>query len=91
MNPSRADDHVVDELLLFDMAAVASDQLHPRPRQGDLENAGVGGIGQVRAHDLAQLRRQRQLGLAVDQQDIAEAAHGRVSRLSSAPATTSPG
>ena len=52
----RSEDHVVDELLVLDVAAVAADQLHPRPRQRDLEDAGVGGVGQVEAHDLAELR-----------------------------------
>ena len=51
----RSEDHVVDELLVLDAATVAADQLHPRSRQRDPEDAGVGGVGQVEAHDLAQL------------------------------------
>ena len=53
----RREDHVVDELLVLDVAAVAADELHPRARQLDLEHAGVGGVRQVEAHDLAALAR----------------------------------
>ncbi len=35
------------------VAAVAADELHPRARQRHVEDARVGGVGQVEAHDLA--------------------------------------
>ena len=74
-------DDVLDEPLVLDMPAVAADQLHACARQSDLEDAGVGGIGQVEADDLVSSRSEGELGLAVDQQDIAEAAHRGIVRL----------
>ena len=80
----RSQDHVVDELLVLDVAAVAADELHPRARQRDLEHPRVGGVGQVQAHHLAASRGQREIRLTADQQHVTEAAHGRVGRLGSA-------
>ena len=79
-----SEDHVVDELLVLDVAAVAADELHPRARQLDLEHPRVRGVGQVEADHLAELRGQREIRLAADQQHVAEAAHRRVGRLGAA-------
>ena len=46
-------------------------ELHARSGQGDLEDAGVGGVRQIQAHDLAGLGGQREFGLPGDQQDVA--------------------
>ena len=80
----RSEDHVLDELLVLDAAAVAADELHPGPGQRDLEHARVGGVGQVDAHHLAPLGGQPELRLAGDQQRVAEAAHRRVVGLQAA-------
>ena len=75
---------VVDEPLVLDAAAVAADELHPRTGQRDSEHAGVGGVRQIEAHDLAELSAQGEIGLAAHQQHVAEAAHRRVRRLGAA-------
>ena len=80
----RRDDHLLDELLVLDMAAVAADELHPSSWERDLEDPGVGGVGQVEAHHLAELRAQREIGLAARQEHLAEAPHRRMSRLGAA-------
>ena len=80
----RRQDHRVDELLALVAAAVAADELHPRARQCDVEHARVRGVGQVEANDLAALRAQREVGLAADEQHVAEPPHRRVGRLGAA-------
>ena len=80
----RSEDHVVDELLVLDVAAVAADELHPHARQLDLEHPRVGRVGQIEAHHLAELRCQREIRLTADQQHVAEPAHRRVGRLGAA-------
>ena len=83
--PLRRRQHdMLDELLVLNPTAVPADQLHPRARQGDVEDAGVGGVGQPQPHDLARREGKTQVGVAGDQQPVAEAAHGRVARLSGA-------
>ena len=77
----RRQHDVLDELLALAAPAVAADELHARSGQRDLEHAGVGGVRQVQAHDLAGLGGQRELGLPGDQQDVAEAPHRGVGRL----------
>ena len=71
----------LDELLALDTAAVAADELQPRPRQRDVEDARVGGVREVEANDLALLRGERRFRLAADEQDVAVAAHRRERRL----------
>jgi hypothetical protein len=51
-----SDDYVFDELLVLHMAAVAADQLHPGSRHSHPEDTGVGGVSEVEADDLAELR-----------------------------------
>ena len=80
----RGEDHRVDEGLALVAAAVAADELHTRAGQRDVEDTRVGGVGQVEADDLATLRAQREVGLAADEHDVAEAAHRRVGRLGAA-------
>ncbi len=75
------EDHRVDELLALVAAAIAADELDSRARQGDVEHTRVRSVGQVEANDLAELSRQRQVGLTADEQDIAEPPHCRVRRL----------
>ena len=77
----RRQDHRLDELLVLVAAAVAADELHPGARQRDVEDAGVGGVGQVEADDLAALRAERRFGLAADEQHVAEPPHRHVGRL----------
>ena len=71
----------VDELLALVVAAVAADPLHPCAGDSDVEDARVGGVRQVQAHDFSLLCAQRQVGFSVEEQDVAEAAHGDVVRL----------
>ena len=78
------ENHLVDELLVLDVPAVAANQLHPCPRQRDLEGARVRGVRQVEADDLTEPRVQRQVSLAVDQEQLAEAPHGHIVGLRSA-------
>jgi hypothetical protein len=66
---------------MLDPAAVTTDQLQPRPHQPQVEHPGVGGIGQPPPHHLPHLGRQPQLRLPADQQQVAEAAHGRIAGL----------
>ena len=77
----RRQHDVLDELLALAAPAVAADELHARSGQRDLEHAGVGGVRQIQAHDLAGLGGQREFGLPGDQQDVAEAPHRGVGRL----------
>jgi hypothetical protein len=63
------------------VSAVAADQLHKCARQRNLENARVRGVGHVEADHLPGLRAKQEIGLAVDEQHIPEAAHRRVGRL----------
>ena len=80
----RRENHVLDELLVLDMAAVAAHELHPRPRERNLEHSCVGGVRQVEPDNLAEPRVQGEIGLTAHQQHIAEAAHRRVVRLGAA-------
>ena len=50
------------------------------PGIADVEDAGVGGVGQVEADDLPSCA-SSVARLAVDEQDVAEPAHRRVGRL----------
>jgi hypothetical protein len=60
-------DDLFDELLVLHPPAVAADELHPCAGQRDLEHPGVGGVGQVDAHDLALVGGELELRLAGDQ------------------------
>ena len=77
----RCEHDRLDELLALDTAAVAADELQPRPRQRDVEDARVGGVREVEANDLALLHGERRFRLAADEQDVAVAAHRRERRL----------
>ena len=84
--PLRRRQHdVLDELLALDAAAVAADELHPRPGQRDLEHARVGGVGQV---DSARPRPacavSASSGSPATSSDVAEATHRRVRGLRAA-------
>ena len=48
----RREDHRLDELLVLAAAAVAADDLHPCVGDGEVEDAGVGGVGEVEADHL---------------------------------------
>ena len=72
---------LVDELLALVVAGVGADQLHLRARQRHVEDARVGGVGEVEAHDLAALGLERKVRLAGDEHHVAEAAHRDVRRL----------
>jgi hypothetical protein len=63
------------------VAGVGADQLHLRARQRHVEDARVGGVGEVEAHDLAALGLEREVGFARDEHHVAEPAHGDVRRL----------
>ena len=80
----RRQDRLLDDLLALAAAAVAADELHARPGQLDLEDARVGGVGQIQAHHLALPRLERELGLSGDEQHVAEAAHRGVRGLRTA-------
>ncbi len=80
----RRQDHRVDELLALAAAAVSADELDPRSWQRNVEHARVRGVGQVEANDLPGARDQREVGLAPDQDDVAEPPHGRVVGLGAA-------
>jgi hypothetical protein len=73
--------HLVDELLVLDAAAVAADQLQSRPGHGHVEHPAVGGVGQPQPHHLPRPGRQAQICVATGQEDVAVAAHGRVAGL----------
>ena len=79
-----SEDDRVDELLALVAAAVPAHELHSRARQRDVEDARVRGVGQVEADDLADLCVQGKIGLAADEQDVAETAHRGVRRLGAA-------
>ena len=78
------EDHRVDERLALDAAAVAADELDPRAGQGDVEDARVGGVGQVEADDLVELRRSAGSVSPPTSSGVAETAHRRVGRLGAA-------
>ena len=80
----RSDDDIVGELLVLDVPTVTAHQLHARARHRDLERARVRSVGQVEANDLSQPCAQRQVGLSVDEHDLAEPAHGHMGRLRAA-------
>ena len=63
------------------MAAVAAHELHLGSRQRDVEDARVGGVREVEAHDLTALRIERQIGLARDEHHVSEATHRDVRGL----------
>ena len=77
----RRQDHGVDPLLPLHVTAVAADELHPSAGERDVEHAGVGGVDQVEAQHLPEPCGHRLVGLAVDEDDVAEPAHGRVGGL----------
>ena len=77
----RREEDVLDELLALVAAAVAAHELHPGSRQADLEDARVSRIGEIEAHDLADLRAEREVCFPADEEDVAEAAHGHEGRL----------
>ena len=77
----RAPAPPLDELLVLDPAAVPADQLHPRPGHGQVEHPGVGGVGQPQPHHLPHPRLQAEIRVAAGQEDVAEAAHGRIAGL----------
>ncbi len=80
----RRQHHVVDELLVLDVAAVAADELDLSSGERDLEHARVRGVRQVEPDHFAELGRERWIRLAADEQHVAEAAHRRVGRLGAA-------
>ena len=56
-------------------AAVAANELHRGSGHGDVEEAGVGGVGEVEAHDLAGRGLQLEAQFARRQHHVAEATH----------------
>ena len=52
----RRQENLLDEALVFVVSAVSADELHASSRQRHVEHAGVGGVGEVEAHDLTALR-----------------------------------
>ena len=71
----RGEQHLFDELLALDAATVATDKLHPRAIDGDVEYASIGRVDEVQADDLAGDDLLSELGLAVDQHRVAESTH----------------
>ena len=55
------DDHRVDDLLTFTASAVAAYELHLGSGKRDVEDACVGGVGQVETDDLVLLCAQREI------------------------------
>ena len=80
----RRQDHVVDELFVLDVAAVAADELDSSAGKRDPEDAGVRGVREVEPDHLTMLLLQRQIGRPLDKQQVAEPAHRRVGCLGSA-------
>ena len=72
---------LVDQFLALVVAGIGADQLHLRARQRHVEDARVGGVGEVEAHDLAPLGFERKVRLAGDEHHVAEASHRHVRRL----------
>ena len=72
---------LLDELLVLVVAAVAADELHARPRQGHVEDAGVRRVREMEADDFATLGLERQIRFPCDEHDVAETAHRNVRRL----------
>ena len=68
----------LDELFLLAAAAVAADELHLRARKRDVEDARVRGVRQVDPNDLVLLRVEGKVGLAGDEQHVAEPPHRSV-------------
>ncbi len=77
----RGEQHLVDELFVLVMAAVAADQLHLRAGHGHIEDTRVGRVREVEAHDLAPFSVEGKVRLAGDEHDVAETAHRHVCRL----------
>ena len=73
--------HLLDEFLLLVVAAVGADELHPRPRKRDVEDARVGRVREVEAHDLAALGLERELRFTGNEHRVSEAAHRDMRRL----------
>ena len=71
----RREQHLVDERLALVPTAVTADQLGAGAWKGEVEDPRVRGVDQVQAHDLAGGRLAGELGLAVDQHDVAESTH----------------
>ena len=67
--------YCLDERLTLVPAAVTADQLRPGTADGDIEDPRVGGVDEIQAYDLALCRLTGELGLPVDQHDVAEPAH----------------
>ena len=76
----RRDHDIVDPLLALVPTRVAADELHPRARDRNLEHPRVGRVHEVEAHDLAAFHLEALLGLAADEQHVAEPTHGGVRR-----------
>ena len=70
----------VDERLVLVAAAVGADELHPSPREGDVEQPCVRRVREVEADHLTDLGSEREARLATGEHDVAEAAHRDVRR-----------
>ena len=70
-----SEDDVLHELLPLHVAAVAADELRPGPLDSHFEHPRVRRVSEVEAHDLSELRAQRELRLAGDKKRGAEAPH----------------
>ena len=77
----RRQQDLLDEPLVLVVSAVSADQLHASSRERHVEHAGVGGVGEVEAHDLTALCGECEVRLARDEHDVAEAAHRDMGRL----------
>jgi hypothetical protein len=74
-------EHLLDEYLLLVVTAVAADELQRGSRQRDVEDTGVGGVGEVETDDLAAGCLESKVGFSGDEHDVAEASHRDVRRL----------
>src|SRR5947209_11441956 len=72
----RCEQHRIDERLALVATAVTTDQLRARAANGEVEDARVRRVDEIEAHDLPLSGLAGELGLAVDQQDVAETPHG---------------
>jgi hypothetical protein len=65
----------LDELSVFEAAAVAADELYPGVGDRDVEHPSVRGVHQIETNDLAGASGQFQVRIAVDEEHVTEPAH----------------
>ena len=76
-----SEQNLLDQLLPFVVACVGTDQLHLCAGQCDVEDARIGGVREVEAHDLAAPGLERKVSFTRNEHHVAEPAHRHVRRL----------